>query len=105
MGKLTCNQEFDWKQLSQFVSTSDEAFAMLVLEHNARKWMYEVTYPDIRMRGEKVKSLYTEGGRGRQWTKKGRTRFVEIDVKMKQVRGIGAAGEVNEVNRDRWMDI
>ena len=43
--KMNCGAN---RKMHEFVSTSDEAFALLVLENNAEKWHEQVTEPDLK---------------------------------------------------------
>ena len=73
--------------LHQFVDPSDEAFAMLVLENNVSKWMDELRHGATFGSESRRKTLYTEGQKGRGWSKDGIIRFIELWKLCNEYRG------------------
>ena len=47
--------------MNEFVTFSDEAFALIVLENNAEKWLHGAKHPELKKQ-ELPKAIYTEGG-------------------------------------------
>ena len=76
------------KLMSDFVTTSDEAFALLLLENNAAKWLESVEEPDLPKRYRK-KAIYSQGGNsGPSWTDDAIDRFVALHLRRERVRAI-----------------
>ena len=63
--------------MNEFVTYSDEAFALIVLENNAEKWLQGARYPDLK-KHELPKAIYTESGEsGNKWSMHGQKRYVD----------------------------
>jgi hypothetical protein len=81
VGRRVWKKNSDLVPLRLFVTASDEAFAMLVLENNAEKWIDEIENPG-RSRKERSLSRYTEGIKEstspNKWGKEGIQRFLEL---------------------------
>ena len=81
IGRRLWKKRADLVKLSTFVTPSDEAFAMVVLENNANKWIEEFENPG---RGNKVKSKarYTQGvyeaASPNTWGPEGIDRYMEL---------------------------
>ena len=76
------------KLMCEFVTTSDEAFALLLLENNAAKWLEEVEDPDLPKR-ERKRAIYTQAEeKGPSWTNEGVDKYVRIQEKRERVRAI-----------------
>lgn len=60
IGRRLWKKRSDLMKLRNYVTPSDEAFAMLVLENNAEKWMDEFENPGTG-RKDRCKARYTEG--------------------------------------------
>ena len=86
VGKRKWNEYSKKKLLHEFVTPSDEALAMLIIENNVAKWMSEIRFPTTQIPAERFKTLYTQGDKGRKWIKAGRTRFIELMKKMRSYR-------------------
>ena len=86
VGKRKWNEYSKKKLLREFVTPSDEALAMLIVENNVGKWMSEIRFPTTQIPAERFKTLYTQGEKGRKWIKAGRTRFIELMKKMRNYR-------------------
>ena len=94
VGKRKWNQHSKTRQLSSFVSPTDEAFAMLVIENNVAKWMNELRFGKNRNETYQYKSLYTEGKTGRQWNQAGKKRFVYLLKICKEYRVLDEKKEI-----------
>ena len=86
VGKRNWNECSQVKKLADYVSASDEAFAMLVIENNLPKWMDELRFENQLTVKERRNTLYTEGKEGRKWTTKGIVRYVELHMACEQYR-------------------
>ena len=85
-GKRKWNKFSHRKKLNEFVTYSDEAFALIVLENNAEKWLQGAKYPDLK-KHELPKAIYTEGGEsGNKWSMQGQKRYVDLCTKCIQRR-------------------
>ena len=74
------------KLMCEFVTTSDEAFALLLLENNAAKWLEEVEDPDLPKR-ERKRAIYTQAEtKGPSWTNEGVDKYVRVQDKRERVR-------------------
>ena len=78
VGKRKWNKCSQVKNMGKFVTCSDEALAMILLENNLPKWMDEVRHDKILSRAEKRKTLYTEEDKTKGWTNRGLRRFMEL---------------------------
>ena len=78
VGKRKWNQYSKTKYLSSYVSSADEAFAMVIVENNVAKWMNEIRFGKQNNRTFRFKTLYTEGDQGRKWTVAGTQRFLNL---------------------------
>ena len=85
--KRKWNECSQTKLLTDFVDPTDEAFAMLVLENNASKWMDELRHGETIGNDGRRKTLYTEGQQGRKWSKDGIIRFIELWKRCNEYRG------------------
>lgn len=81
------NGKSDWDQkvkltsakLSDFITVSDEAFAMILIENSAQKWLFQARNPNYKKEGKKVpSSKYTEQKGISGWKDAGITRFTEL---------------------------
>lgn len=81
------NGKSDWEQkvkltsakLSDFITVSDEAFAMILIENSARKWLFQARYPNYKKEGKRVpSSKYTEQEGISGWKDTGITRFTQL---------------------------
>lgn len=81
VGRRVWKKNSDLVPLRLFVTASDEAFAMLVLENNAEKWIDEIENPG-KSRKDRSLSRYTEGIKEstspNKWGKEGIQRFLEL---------------------------
>ena len=85
-GKRKWNKFSHRKKLNEFVTYSDEAFALIVLENNAEKWLQGARYPDLK-KHELPKAIYTESGEsGNKWSMHGQKRYVDLCTKCIQRR-------------------
>ena len=100
VGKRRWNECSQVMRLSEFVTPSDEAFAMLVLENNLPKWMDEFRFSDSMTKKERRNTLYTEGSQGRKWNVQGMMRYVEL-LKFCEEYRHGA----NEQKKERYRQI
>ena len=98
VGKRKWNEFSKVKYLGSFVSPSDEAFAMLVLENNVAKWMNELRFGKDRSTAEQYKTLYSEGKSGRKWTQLGLIRYIELVKFCKEYRA-------SEARKERYKTI
>ena len=78
VGKRKWNKYSQVRKMGNFVTTSDEAFAMIILENNLPKWMDELRHNGRLARNEKRKSLYTQEDKSKGWSNKGQKRFIEL---------------------------
>jgi hypothetical protein len=76
-GKRKWNKYSYLRPMSDFVTYSDEAFAMMVIENNAEKWIAMHINPSLK-KHEFPKAPYTEGVKGNKWTMNGLLRFLEL---------------------------
>ena len=86
VGKRTWNHFCKIRYLSSFVTPTDEAFAMLILENNVAKWMNELRFGTNRNTNDPYKTLYTEGRGGRKWNKAGKRQFLDLWELCKEYR-------------------
>lgn len=78
IGKRKWNSMGRQKLLSVFVTNSDDAFALLVMENNCFKWTDEFENPGI-CRKLKVKAQWSETADGsRNWSMEGMKRYMEL---------------------------
>lgn len=78
VGKRKWNNMGSKKLMNVFVTNSDEAFAMLVMENNCFKWTDEFENPSIDRR-LKVRAQWTETEDGcRNWSIDGMKRYMEL---------------------------
>ena len=76
------------KLISDFVTTSDEAFALLLLENNAAKWLELVEEPDLPNKHRK-RAIYSQGGNGGpNWIDAGIDKFVMMQTRREKVRSM-----------------
>ena len=66
-GKRKWNKYSQSKKIREFITASDEAFAMIVMENNLPKWMEEVRSKVPLRPNEKRRSLYTEEDNNKGW--------------------------------------
>ena len=78
VGKRKWNEFAKTKPLSEFVTPSDEAYAMLVLENNVSKWMGELRFGKSELYHSMFPTKYTQGKGGRKWSNIGLKRFIEL---------------------------
>ena len=76
-GKRKWNKFSSDRRMKEFVTFSDEAFAMLALENNAEKWRDSVKFPEMKKK-DLPKARYTEGEEGNGWSEAGLMRFIEL---------------------------
>ena len=100
VGKRNWNECSQVNKLHEYVSASDEAFAMLVLENNLPKWMDELRFEDQLTVKERRNTLYTEGKEGRKWTTKGIVRYVELHMICEQYRN----GNYDKISKYRRIE-
>lgn len=105
VGKKTWNQNLECLSLKNFVTFSDEAYAMLYIESNVGKWMDEVRHPN-KSRSQRKRSIYTESENGnRNWTDEGIRRFLELCGLCKRCRTDGEHAErmlqIDQIVRSR----
>jgi len=99
-GKRKWNKFSHRKKMNEFVTYSDEAFALIVLENNADKWLQGASHPELK-KHELPKAIYTEGGdSGNKWTLAGQRRYVELCSKCIQRRRT-----VTEEAKERFVAI
>ena len=69
-GKRQWNKFSDSLLMHRFVTPSDEAFAVLILENNCEKWRDEFDNPNSN-KSNKKKARWSEGGdrKARKWSK------------------------------------
>ena len=78
IGKRKWNNMSCKKLMNVFVTNSDEAFAMLVMENNCLKWEDEYENPGMDRR-MKMKTRWTETEDGsRSWSIEGMRRYMEL---------------------------
>lgn len=92
-GRKKWNEYATIKSLSDFVTPADEAFAMILLENNAAKWMDELYMPHANKKQWR-KALYTETEQARRWSYRGKCRNFDLIQKIIMRR-----------NEESWMDI
>jgi len=86
-GKRKWNKFSHRKKMNEFVTYSDEAFALTVLENNAEKWLQGAKHPELKKHDEVPKAIYTEGGEsGNLWSMHGQKRYVDLCTKCIQRR-------------------
>ena len=76
-GKRKWNKFICERRIKDVITFSDEAFAMIVLENNAKKWRDTVEYPSLKKK-DLPKALYTEGEEGNGWSEAGLISFIEL---------------------------
>lgn len=78
VGKRKWNKLVQGIKVSKFVSFSDEAFSMLVIENNSIKWIDELLNP-LKKKQDLVKTKYTQNrGDSPGWSESGVNRFVDL---------------------------
>ena len=76
------------KKMREYVTSSNEAFAMLILENNAEKWYEEVYEPDLDKKSRK-KAIYSEvQNEGPGWSEASIERYIEIQQRIKTLRSL-----------------
>ena len=86
-GKRKWNKFSHRKKMNEFVTYSDEAFALTVLENNAEKWLLGAKHPELKKHDELPKAIYTEGGEsGNLWSVHGQKRYIDLCTKCIQRR-------------------
>ena len=87
VGKRKWNKLSKGLRPSKFVTTSDEAFAMIVIENNAVKWLDMLMNPNIRTRERKViGTKYSQNQEQVGWSIDGIYRFTVLDSIVKTKR-------------------
>lgn len=95
VGKRKWNSASRTLMLQQFVDTSDEAMAMLILENNYAKWSGEVeekVYGRVDQNGVRSgvvgdkSTLYTNRGNKREWSRDGLRRFKVLTDELNKVK-------------------
>ena len=79
--KIKWNTHSKKFKMSQFVTRSDEAFALLIIENNAPKWLDELYEPNKAGRDRVKSSVYTQGIETcglPGWSEEGIDRFVHL---------------------------
>ena len=76
-GKRKWNKFCSERRMKDFITFSDEAFAMLAIENNAEKWRDSVKFPTLKKK-DLPKALYTEGEEGNGWSEAGLMRFIVL---------------------------
>ena len=104
VGKRKWNQYSKTKYLSSFVSPTDEAFAMVVIENNVAKWMNELRFGKNKNATYQYKTLYTEGKTGRQWNRAGKKRFLYLWKICKEYRALEAKKEIYKAIQNMIME-
>lgn len=91
-----CGKNF-WNQMTtktkerigRFVTISDEAFAMVILEGNAEKWMFEFQNPTVDI-NKRPPSQFTKqlgsSKKGVGWNDKGYSRYTDLCFKCRSMR-------------------
>lgn len=96
IGKRKWNNMSCKKLMNIFITNSDEAFAMLVMENNCLKWEDEYENPGMD-RGMKIRTKWTETEDGsRNWSVDGMRRYMEL------YKGLESRKQENKV---RYYDI
>jgi hypothetical protein len=109
-GKRKWNKYSYQRPISDFVTYSDEAFAMMVIENNAEKWIAMHLNPKLK-KHELPKAPYTEGVKGNKWTMKGLLRFLELSkicLKRRQAVTNEAKKRIQDIEQEvlrREMDL
>ena len=99
------------KRMNEFVSTSDIAFSLLVLENNADKWLEEINEPE-QTKHTKTKARYSQGGcKGPGWTCVSISRYVDIQNRMKRLRKVVVerpkskfSNKIRRLNNRLWKE-
>ena len=84
-GKRKWNRLCYERRMSDFVTFSDESFAMLIIENNAEKWREKLLHPNLTKK-ELPKSRYTEGEEGNRWSLNGMHRFIDLFQQQRKKR-------------------
>jgi hypothetical protein len=84
-GKRKWNRLCYERRMSDFVTFSDESFAMLIIENNAEKWREKLLHPNLKKK-ELPKSRYTEGEEGNRWSLNGMHRFIDLFQQQRKKR-------------------
>ena len=86
-GKRQWNKFSDSLLLHRFVTPSDEAFAVLILENNCEKWRDELDNPDNN-KSERKKARWSEGDdhKPRKWSKEALIRFMKLEMFFEEYR-------------------
>ena len=80
--------------MKDFITFSDEAFAMLAIENNAEKWRDSVKFPTLKKK-DLPKALYTEGEEGNGWSEAGLMRFIVLFKSLVKKRRDGGESRKN----------
>ena len=105
IGKSKWNHCVKELNLKTFVSTSDEAFAMLALENNSIKWLDELINPNTKKK-DLERTYYSQGNEKNKspgWTDEGIDRFLELGELVKKVRkeNVERMNKFNEWVKDK----
>ena len=93
--KRKWNSNSHLRLMETFVTKSDEALAMLILENNAERWYEEAKFPN-RSRHERAKAKYTnDGGPDSGWSQVGMVRFFKIVQHLEQAKKDNVQGYQN----------
>ena len=93
-GKRKWNKFSSDRRMKDFITFSDEAFAMLALENNAEKWRDSVKFPTLKKK-DLPKALYTEGEEGNGWSEAGLMRFIVLFKSLVKKRRDGGESRKN----------
>lgn len=94
-GRRKWNSYSTMKPLSSFITPMDEAFAMIMLENNASKWLDELYLMTARKK-DRRKALYTEEEGAKRWSLRGKCRYMQLVL---------AIGKYRKENNQRWAAI
>ena len=97
--------------MNEFVSTSDIAFSLLVLENNADKWLEEINEPE-QTTLTRTKAKYSQGGcKGPGWTCVSISRYVDIQKRIKRLRKLVVerpkskySNKIRKLNNHLWKE-